>query len=96
MKPFKQILTGDATLAEWETRRSREHTLTFAGTCRDPSRHGFTSSMHAAESWCSPPTPVRLPRCCGSEASIFSLRCDVRGGNLLEYACAYKFAPTRR
>jgi len=28
MKPFKQILTGDATLAEWETRRSREHTLT--------------------------------------------------------------------
>ena len=29
MKPFKQILTADATLAEWEARRSREHALTI-------------------------------------------------------------------
>jgi hypothetical protein len=29
MTPFKKILTGEATLAEWEARRSREHALTI-------------------------------------------------------------------
>jgi hypothetical protein len=29
MTPFKQILTGDATLADWEARRSREQALTI-------------------------------------------------------------------
>ena len=30
MTPFKQVLTADATLAEWEARRRREHALTIA------------------------------------------------------------------
>jgi len=29
MKPLKQILAADATLSEWEARRSREHALTI-------------------------------------------------------------------
>jgi hypothetical protein len=29
MMPFKQVLTADTTLAEWEARRSREHALTI-------------------------------------------------------------------
>ena len=30
MMPFKQVVTADATLAEWEARRSREQALTIA------------------------------------------------------------------
>jgi len=29
MMPFKHVLTGDSTLADWEARRSREHALTI-------------------------------------------------------------------
>ena len=29
MLPFKKVLTADATLADWEARRSREHALTI-------------------------------------------------------------------
>ncbi|HVN34654.1 MAG TPA: DciA family protein [Casimicrobiaceae bacterium] len=29
MMPFKHVLTGDSTLADWEARRCREHALTI-------------------------------------------------------------------